>query len=464
MTFRQIASAIGILLFISCNSASVSRPAIIIPEDTPMDKILHRKSLKISFLHNTTDFYVYQGITRGFHYELAQTFADYLNVDLKLVEINNNIDTAIKHLKNGKYDLLAMSLTQTPERKELLQFSHPLFQTSEVLIQNKKNKLIRHLEELDGKKVIVPTSFSPYMNTLKHIQDSLNIKIEITEKDHVFNEDLLNLVNNGEIEYTIIDRNIAEVASSSMKNIDYSLVVNDHTSISWAVDTKAEQLKDEINNWLKTIQQEDFFHFLYKRYFNPGRSVPGYHSLYQFLRHESTIPYESIIQKESQRINWDWRLLAALIYTESGFDEYAESTAGAYGLMQIIPETAEHYDVYDYFQADSNIYVGVSYLKYLNKYLTPYVPQEEERIKFVLASYNAGLGHILDAIRLSKKYGKNPQIWEKNVDFFIRHKNEEKYFQDSLSHNGYCNGPQTYEYVKRVLSIYDNYKNTKIIQ
>lgn len=129
--------------------------------------------------------------------------------------------------------------------------------------------------------------------------------------------------------------------------------------------------------------------------------------------------------------------------------------------MQIIPETAEHFHVTDYFRPDSNVYAGVSYLHYLDKYLASYVPEEEERIKFVLASYNAGLGHILDAIRLSGKYGKDTRLWDNNVDYYLLHKNEKQYYQDALAKHGYCNGPQTYHYVRRVLGTYSNYKNIK---
>ena len=156
-------------------------------------------------------------------------------------------------------------------------------------------------------------------------------------------------------------------------------------------------------------------------------------------------------------ISWFWPFLKAAFNALI----LAESEVGAYGLMQVIPETAEHFNVSDYFQPDSNVYTGVSYLKYLDKYLTSYVPDSTERIKFILASYNAGPGHVLDAIRLADKYDKDPQIWTNNVDYYMRHKNEPQYYQDPLSKNGYCNGPQTYKYVERVLETYNNYKNIK---
>ena len=127
--------------------------------------------------------------------------------------------------------------------------------------------------------------------------------------------------------------------------------------------------------------------------------------------------------------------------------------------MQIMPETADHFHVHNYFRPDSNLYVGTSYLRYLDGYLTPYVPDAKERIKFILASYNAGPGHVLDAIRLARKYGKNPQLWDNNVDYYLRHKSEPRFYRDPLAKNGYCNGAQAYRYVQRVLDTYNTYRN-----
>ena len=129
--------------------------------------------------------------------------------------------------------------------------------------------------------------------------------------------------------------------------------------------------------------------------------------------------------------------------------------------MQVIPETADQFKVTDYFQPDSNVYVGVEYLKYLDKYFSAFPIDSTERVKFVLASYNAGAGHVLDAIRLAQKYGKDPNVWDNNVDFYILHKNEPEYYRDPVAKNGYCNGVQTYKYVQSVLDTYNNYKNIK---
>ena len=294
---------------------------------------------------------------------------------------------------------------------------------------------------------------------MQHIQDSLNIQIYVTEVGNYSHEDLLHLVETGEIGYTIIDKNIARASSSSMKNIDYSVKLKDSISVSWATNPKATLLTEELNKWLITIRKNGKLNYLYKRYFERPQIAPGHKSKYAMLKKGDISVFDPLLKKESKRLNWDWKLLAAIVYTESNFNPEAESEVGAYGLMQIIPETANNFNVSDYFSPDSNVYAGVQYLKYLDNFFTDRAVDSTEKIKFILASYNAGAGHVLDAMRLAKKYNKDPNKWDNNVDFFILNKNKPEYYRDSLSKNGYCNGGQTYKYVQRVLDTYHNYKH-----
>lgn len=461
MTIRCIAVYIVLFLCYSCHRKEQSPAEFHLPEGSLLEKILTEKRLDISTFYNTTDYYVYRGITRGFHYDLARDFADYLGVRLHIVEVNNNIDTAIVRMRNGAFDLLAVSLTQTPERNRQLLFSQPFFQTGEVLVQARNQPPLSDLAQLNGKEIFITRSSDSYKKILQQIQDSLNIHIYVTETDDYSYEDLLHLVETGEINYTVIDENIAKASSLSMKNIDYSLKLNDKVSVSWATRPEARLLTEEINTWLQKIRKSGKLNALYQRYFNNHHSVPHPISKYALLKKGDISVFDPLLKRESRKLGWDWRLLAALVYTESQFDPEAESGVGAYGLMQVIPETADQFHVFDYFEPDSNVYVGVAYLRYLDKYFSARPIDSLERVKFVLAAYNAGAGHVLDAMRLAGKYGKDPNKWDHHVDYYILHKNEPEYYQDVLSKNGYCNGPQTYKYVQRVLETYNHYKNIR---
>ena len=169
--------------------------------------------------------------------------------------------------------------------------------------------------------------------------------------------------------------------------------------------------------------------------------------------------YDDIIKQEADKYNWDWRLISAIIYQESRFNPEADSWAGAYGLMQLMPSTARSLGVEDYKNPKQNIKGGILLLNWLNEQYIESIPDSTERIKFVLASYNIGLGHVKDAQRLAKKYGKNNHVWENNVDFFLRNKSAEKYYKDPVVRWGYCRGKEAFEYVNKVLTNYHHYLN-----
>lgn len=458
MLIKKIATYTAILLGLACQHID-EIPEFIMTEPSSLEKILQKGTLDISTFYTTTDYYVYQGITRGFHYDLAKDFADYLGVKLHIAEVNNDSDSAIVRLQRGNYDLLAVSMTQTSERLEQLAFANPFFHTDEVLVQNtSNNNPVKNLAELDGKEIFIQKNGS-YKEVLQRIQDSLNIHIYVTEVGNYSGEDLIHLVEKGEINYTVIDKNIAKASGASLRNIDYSVKLKKNISVSWATSPEASLLTEEINKWLETIRKSGKLNYLYKRYFETHQTIPHHSSKYAMLRKGDISPFDPLLKKESKRLGWDWKLLAAIVYTESGFNPEAESEVGAYGLMQIIPETANTYNVYDYFSPDSNVYAGVQYLKYLDNYFTEQPVDSTEKIKFILASYNAGAGHVIDAMRLAQKHNKDPRKWDNNVDFFLLNKNKPEYYLDPVVRNGYANGVQTYQYVQRVLENYQNYKN-----
>lgn len=460
MHVRKIVIYLLFFLLAACKNTVEKAPEFVIPEPLKVEKILAKGVLDISTFYSTTDYYIYKGITRGFHYDLAKDFAEFLGVKLRIKEVNNDLDTAINRLNQGKYDLIAVSMTVTPERKEKINFAHPLFETGEVLVQQKKHKAIFQLRDLDGKTVFIKKD-SPYRKLLKQIEDSLHIRIQISEISHYATEDVLHLIETGEIEYTVTDENIAQALASSMKNLDYSVKLNTGINVSWATPSEATDLIQEINTWQKKVRKNGKLRILYERYFKNYNSVPHHKSKYAMLKKGDISPFDPELKKGSRFLGWDWRLLAALVYNESKFDPEAESQVGAYGLMQVIPETANMFNVFDYFTPDSNIYTGIRYLKYLDDIFNKYPIAPEEKIKFTLASYNVGAGHVMDAMRLARKYKKDPYKWDKNVDFFLRNKSHPEYYRDTLSRNGYCNGEQAYQYVHRILETYDNYRHIK---
>ena len=185
--------------FASCKTKQEELP-LVIPEPGTLEKIEQRGVLNVCSYYNTTDYYVYKGIPKGFHYELVKDFADYLGVKLN-IEINTNIDESLQKLNEGQYDLIAMSLSVTDSRKEDVQFSLPLFTTSQVLVQHTSDTLLQSVDDLKGKEIFLQegTSFTRF---LQHLNDSLQLNLKITELEDVTFEDILLKIENGEIPYT----------------------------------------------------------------------------------------------------------------------------------------------------------------------------------------------------------------------------------------------------------------------
>lgn len=169
-------------------------------------------------------------------------------------------------------------------------------------------------------------------------------------------------------------------------------------------------------------------------------------------------PYDSLFKMYADTIGWDWKLLAAVAYVESKFDTAAVSAVGAKGLMQLMPRTARAMGVSEgrEYDPEESVRAATEYFIYLS-HLFRRVP-EGERINFVLASYNAGFGHIHDAMRLAGKYGKNRYVWNDNVETYLRLKNDSVYYMDSLCRNGKFNASETILFVRRVQHKYGEYR------
>lgn len=174
--------------------------------------------------------------------------------------------------------------------------------------------------------------------------------------------------------------------------------------------------------------------------------------------------YDSLIQKYSDKIGWDWRLLASMMYQESRFNPDARSPQGAFGVMQMMPVTGAKYGIDTTATVEQQIAAGVRYLAYLNKLFSDRVSDEQERIKFILASYNVGPGHIFDAVRLADRMGKQPMVWDNNVDSCLLDKSLPEYYTLPEARNGYCRGKEAFTYVRDVIQRFEGYKQRSMKQ
>jgi membrane-bound lytic murein transglycosylase F len=198
---------------------------------------------------------------------------------------------------------------------------------------------------------------------------------------------------------------------------------------------------------------------IYLSYYDNPKVVSYFQNDYCSLNGSKISPYDAQIRKESKILHWDWQLLASLIYEESNFRIGQVSGRNAAGLMQLTPETAGKFGMDSAASAGTQIAAGVKYLRWLDRQLPPQITDPHERIQFTLAAYNVGLGRILSAREKAARYGKDPNKWVHNVDYYLTHKSRKEPVQKSDTGQNVISYPEPGGYVSDILERYHHYKN-----
>ena len=432
-----------------------------------LDTILSRKKIIALTDYGPTNFFIYRGKTMGYQYELLQDFAKYLGVTVDL-RVQPNLDSAVQLLQEGKVDLLAMGLTVTSKREAEMSFSNPLFYTRQMLIQRKphhyramtedeiNSQLIRRVYDLSGKTIHIQKG-TIYDAQLLSLQNQIADTIHIIQ-DSLAPVQLIAAVAKGKINYTVADETVAKIASRIYPNIDANTPLSIDQKIAWGLKSNQKPLLDTLNSWLQHFKKTLDYRLLYNKYFKNAGTKSITITRYLSYQGGKLSPYDAIIKEAAKKIGWDWRLLASVIYQESGFKKDLRSWVGAYGLMQMMPKAMAQYNIDSLSNPKAQIMAGAKYLKSLEQELPDSITDTLQRIKFALACYNGGIGHVMDARRLAKKYGKNPNIWNGNVDYYVLHLSENIYYNDPVVSNGYMRGWETYRFVKDIFARYHNYK------
>jgi membrane-bound lytic murein transglycosylase F len=421
--------------------------------------IQQRGELNVVLDNNSVSYFIYKGNPMGYEYELLQRLAKHLKVSLK-IKVISSIDEAFTLLNTGETDIVAFPLSITKERTQYFAFTDAHYVTTQVLVQNKQSKKIVETPfDLIGQEVFVKNG-SSFKTRLKNLSEEIGGEI-IVKEDTIDGEteSLIQGVADGKIRFTVADRTIAVVNSWYYPNLDINMPISLPQQIGWALRKNSPELVKATNSWLKGIKSSAIYQVIYNKYFNSPRfSMITNSSDYSSLSGNKLSPYDDQFKEGAKTLSWDWRLLASVVYQESNFNPSIKSWAGAVGLMQVMPETGEYFGVSNIEDPSQNIKVGVRFLKFLDNEWAKTVTDSTERVKFVLASYNVGLSHILDARNLANKYGRSPVKWDNNVEYMLSQKSNPKYYRDKVVAAGYCRCYGPIVYVKEVLNRFEEYK------
>lgn len=450
----------GLYFYGSSGANTDERKNPLVSNEHDLPAILKRGKLTILAENASTSFFIYKGKKMGFEYEILKEFAEDLGVPLE-VKIVSDLDRMNDQLNSGEGDVLACNYTITRDRQDLISFSTPYFQSNQVLVQRKSGKtnetLIHDPLQLARKKVCVWPGSSYYqrlLNLQNEIGDTIFIK---PTQGYQGVEELIELVADGQIDYTIAEKNVALINERYYDNIDANLAVSFKQNIAFGLPKDAPLLKKRLDKWLKKFMQKETFSFIKRKYFEQINQLNNFQNESYSSKRGAVSPYDAIMRAEAARYGLDWRFVAAIIYHESRFNPNARAFGGAYGLMQFMPGTGPNYGVYPSSSPQVQIQGGMKFISKLDR-IYKNISDPKERMKFVLATYNAGTGHIQDARRLAEKKGLNPNVWDNNVESIVLNLGKRQYYADASVKSGTFRGRITYRYVKNILERYELYK------
>ncbi|MDE5940891.1 MAG: transglycosylase SLT domain-containing protein [Muribaculaceae bacterium] len=452
---RHVALSVIIIAVLTVAGCMSKHPQTAVPEEAhPLPD-----TLRVATLYSPTSYFLYRDEPMGYDYSLLMQFASDkgIAVDLKVAP---SLGKMIEMLDSGEVDLLACEIPVTAEYQKKIAACGPEQLTHQVLVQPRKagEKLITDATQLAGKEVYVEAN-SKYQYRLQNLNDEIGggIKIHPIDRDTIITEDLIEMVSKGEIPLTVVDSDIARINKTYYRDLDVSLPLSFPQKARWGTSSESRWLADSVNAWFAQETPRQRQALLLKRYFELSKDDSGGNSYVPDFSAGKISPYDNLFKTYAGQIGMDWRLMAAQGWHESHFEPERVSWAGARGIMQIMPRTARAYDLpaSKISDPEANISTAAKIIRDLDKSLSRKVSDATERRKFVIAAYNSGIAHVLDAIALAEKYGKNPQIWDGNVESALLMKANPEYYSDPVCRAGYFRGRQTVAYVRDVMKFYE---------
>ncbi len=436
-----------------------------------LSEIKKRGTLRVLTGYSASSYFIYRGQPMGFEYELLTRLCADLGLKLEIV-LTNDMENILYMLDSGRGDLVAANIIVTRDRARSVQFTDHLMTTRQVLVQRRlpvgpagslsPARLVQDPIDLIGKTVHVRGG-SEFYQRLRHLEQEIGggIAIESVAGD-VITEELIRRVQRGEIEFTVADEPTALINQAYYENLDVSVPISFPQRVAWVVSRNSPEFLKAVNEWIARVKTDTFLSILYNKYYRDPRGFKERVSSEYYTEAGGAggklSIFDGAVKAGAARIGWDWRLLASLIYQESRFDPQARSWAGAQGLMQVMPATGAMMGVPDTGTPDRNIDAGVKYLGWIRENHFKNIKDENEKLKFLLAAYNAGPGHVEDARLLARRFGKNPDVWDDHTAPFILKLSDPFYFNNFGVQSGYCRGEEPFNYVRDILARYAQYR------
>jgi membrane-bound lytic murein transglycosylase MltF len=424
-----------------------------------LGQMKHRKIIRALVVYSKTDFFFIKGGMKGIQVELLQEYEKYLNQGVKSAEkkvriiyIPVTFDNLLPALNSGKGDIAADFLTITPERKKQVSFASVMkMPVSELVVSNKSVTGLNTIEDLAGRTIYVlkGSSYVEHLEQLnKHFKKNNLSAIKIEETDaHLLSEDIMELVNSGTIQLTVVDDYRARLWAGIFPNLQVNekLKVAKGNYTGWAMRKKNQQLVKSLNDFVKKVEKGTLLgNILFKRYYTDVRWIKNPVSKRELRKLERFI---TLFKKYGKQYSFDYLALLAQAYQESGLDHSKKSPRGAIGIMQLLPGTSSdpNINIPNIDKLENNIHAGTKYITFVrDRYYSDLAISTHDRFAFSWAAYNAGPAKVCRMRAETKRMGLDPNKWFSNVEVAA----------------GKIVGRETVQYVANIYKYYIAYKLT----
>ena len=416
------------------------------------------RSIYVLTAYNKTNFFIDEtGRYRGFEYDILKGYEKFINRGKKkaseryyLIFVPMRFEDILPALADGRGDIGAANFTVTDERAEIVDFAAPyLPDVDEIVVTHGGDPTIDAIDDLSGRSLYVLAG-SSYVEHLEALNERFvsegKAPLEIVEAEpDLDHADILELINSGIVDLTVVDAHIAKVWTSVFPKLvlKSDIVVSSGGSVAWAVRKNIPNFMASVNSYVKKVKKGTMEgNIAFKNYYKSRRWVRNPLDLDELTKLDKVVKY---MKRYGERYTWDWIAVAAQAYQESGLDQRKVSPAGAVGIMQVLPSTAAQkpISIKNIKSVEANIHAGVKYLNFVRKrYFSDPEIAPEDRIDFSWAAYNAGPARIQGLRKKAAKRGYDPNKWFNNVEHMA---------SESI-------GRETVDYVANVNKYYIAYK------
>lgn len=411
-------------------------------QNSKINKIISQGELRISAVSSPLIYIDEQKQLRGFDYELAQGFASYLGVKLKIT-IRPTFEQIFDDLENGDADIAVAGLLYNKDRLAKTKTGPSYLNVTQQLVYRKGTNRPKNFNEITGKLLV--TAGTAHASTLKELaKEYPNLKWEETSKYNT--NQILEMVADGEVDYTLED----SIAVALQQRIHPQLAVafdllDDHAVTWYMRRSKENSLDAALLDFFNISHESELLARLNEKYFSHVESFDYFDTMAFIKAIDNKLPeYQPLFEKYAQVI--DWKLLAAIAWQESHWDPLATSPTGVRGLMMLTKPTATTMGIADRLDPEESIKGGAAYIAYIMERL-PETIEEDDRIWFALSAYNMGYGHMQDVRKLTEMLGGDPNRWL-DVKARLPLLTQKKYYSQ-LTY-GYARGHEAYRYVENI--------------